>query len=430
MRILIIGAGGFLGRHLVGRLMADGERVTAAGRAPRRLERMLPGVPTIPCDLACDSAMDWAPRLGGIEAVINCAGIFGDGGRRYDAVHDAGARALFEACRAAGVRRVIQISALGADEHAITRYHRTKRAADDHLAALGGDGTVMDWAVLRPSLLVGRGGRSTRLFAGLAAAPLPLGLGGGVWRLQPIHVDDMVELVARLLRRPGPIAARLDVVGPEPMSTDALTQTLRRWLGLAPRAMLHMPAPVLSVAGWIGGKAGVGVLTPESLAMLRAGNVGDVGPLIATTGFCPAPLDVALSRTPATPADLVDARLVPVRPILRLLAATIWLAGGIIPLTLTPLATSLDLLERVGITGPMAPVSLVGAALADIAVGLAFPARPRAAAVAAILLTVVYSMILITYLAELWAHPFGPLVKNLAVIGLALALLAVEVDHD
>lgn len=430
MRVLIIGAGGFLGRHLAGRLAAEGLRVTAAGRAPRRLQLVLPSLPAIACDLARDGAADWMARLNGIDAVINCAGLFGDGGRRYGAVHETGARVLFDACRAAGVRRVIQVSALGADERAVTRYHLTKCAADDHLAALGGDGTAMDWVVLRPSLIIGRGARSTRLFAALAAAPLPLGLAGVTWQVQPIHVDDVAELVVRLLRRSGPTAARLDVVGPEPMGTDELTHALRNWLSLPPRAVLHLPEPMLAAAAWIGQTAGIGVLTPESLAMLRAGNVADATPLISATGFRPAPLDVALSRTPSGPADLVDARLVPLRPVLRLLAALIWLAGGIIPLTLTPLATNFDLLDRVGITGPAAPVALVGAALADMAVGLTFLVRPRAAAVASILLTIAYSLILIAFLPELWVHPFGPLVKNLAVIGLALALLAVEADHD
>ncbi|WP_174286259.1 hypothetical protein [Sphingomonas bacterium] len=100
----------------------------------------------------------------------------------------------------------------------------------------------MDWVVVRPSLIVGRGGQSTALFSTLAALPMPLRLGAGRWMLQPIHVDDLVESIARPLVPTGPIAVRIDAVGPEAMFTDAITLALRRWLGLVPAPMLRSRA--------------------------------------------------------------------------------------------------------------------------------------------------------------------------------------------
>jgi uncharacterized protein YbjT (DUF2867 family) len=409
MRVLVIGASGFVGRYLVARLRRDGMAVTAAGRhGPCR------------CDLATDSTADWLPRLAGIDAVVNCAGLIRDTGGSYDAVHDRGARALFDACHAAGVR-VIQISALGADDQATTRYHLTKRAADHHLAR-----TASDWAIVRPSLIVGRGGQSTAMFASLATAPLPLRLGPGTWQLQPIHVDDLVEGIARLLVAPDRLAVRLDAVGPAPMTTDAITRDLRAWLGLRPAPFVPVPRWVIAATAWIGQRIGLGPATPESLAMLEAGNVGDVTGFVEACGFRPAPLAEALARTPASGADLRDACIAPLVPLLRVLLAVVWLAGGLIPLLLTPRADSIALLAAVGITGAAGLPVLAGAALIDLAIGLGVLLRVRSAALAGIVVMAGYSTVLAIAVPALWADPFGALVKNLAVLGLSLAVHALE----
>jgi uncharacterized protein YbjT (DUF2867 family) len=424
MHVLVIGAGGFVGRHLVGRLVANGVHVTAAGRDPVRLAQALYGVSTIRCDLAQDRADDWLPRLRGMDAVVNCAGLIRDGGR-YAMVHDQGARSLFDACHACGVSRVVQVSALGADAGATTRYHLSKRAADDHLANLDPSGGKMDWVVLRPSLIIGRGGQSSALFGALAALPLTLRLGQGRWRVQPIHVDDLIAGIVRLLFRETPIAARIDVVGPEPMTTDALTASVRHWLGLAPVPVVRLPRWMLATVTWLG----IGPVTRESLTMLEGGNTGDVDPLIAATGLVPATLSVALARTPATDADRLAARLMPLAPVLRWLLAVVWLAGGIVPLTLTPAATNLALLAQVGLTGTPATAALVAGAVFDIAIGLALLARVRRAAMAGIVVMLGYTAILATTMPALWADPFGALVKNVAILGLALAVHASETDH-
>ena len=431
MRILLTGASSFIGRHLAGRLAADGHYVTAAGRDTERLGRLLPGFATCRCDLASDGTAAWLPRFAAVDAVVNCAGLIRDTGGRYAAVHESGAKALFDACRAADVGRVVQISALGADATATTSYHLSKRAADDHLASLDPAGGQMDWVVVRPSLIVGRGGQSTALFAAIAALPAPLRLGPGNWMLQPIHVDDLVEGIARLLARTGPIAARIDAVGPEPMTTDAITLAFRGWLGLRGAPMLPMPRGLIAAAAAVGEKVGLGAVTPESLGMLEAGNTADVRPFVAACGFRPASLSRALARTPATTADLRDARIAPLAPLLRVLLALVWLAGGLVPLTQTPRGDSFALLARCGITGGAALPTLIAASLLDIAIGVALLARIRvhAVALAGIAVMAGYSAILALVFPVLWADPFGPLIKNVAVLALALAVRAVEADH-
>ena len=124
------------------------------------------------------TAEAWLPHLAGIDAVINAVGVLRDSaGRPLQAMHADAPIALFDACAAAGVRRVVQISALGI-AHSATRYASTKRAADEHLLALTEQGRL-NGCVLRPSVVFGAGGASSQLFLALARLPallLPRGL--------------------------------------------------------------------------------------------------------------------------------------------------------------------------------------------------------------------------------------------------------------
>ncbi|WP_377703018.1 NAD-dependent epimerase/dehydratase family protein [Pseudoduganella sp. UC29_71] len=189
--ILITGASGFVGRHVVQALLAKGCRVTAAGRTPVADAR----IAFVAADFSHDtSAAAWLPRLQGVDVVINTVGIIRErGGQRFDRLHVAAPRALFAACAKAGVRRVIQLSALGADENAFTAYHLSKKAADDYLAAL-----PVNAAIVQPSLIYGPGGGSAELFKTLAAMPLGIRFGSSPQPVQPIHIDDVTEALTRL----------------------------------------------------------------------------------------------------------------------------------------------------------------------------------------------------------------------------------------
>ena len=160
MRILVCGGTGFIGRHIV-------DSLKQAGHEPvQRSRRTAP-----PLDFSkALTAEAWLPHLAGIDAVINAVGVLRDSaGRPLQAMHADAPIALFDACAAAGVRRVVQISALGI-AHSATRYASTKRAADEHLLALTEQGRL-NGCVLRPSVVFGAGGASSQLFLALARLP-------------------------------------------------------------------------------------------------------------------------------------------------------------------------------------------------------------------------------------------------------------------
>lgn len=421
-RVLVVGAGGFIGRHVVARLLAAGVSVTVCGRDAGRLRRQHPGAAALACDLARDSEDDWRGRLAGIHVVVNAAGLIRDSGPGgMAAVHAEGPARLFRACRAAGVRRVVQISALGADEGARTPYHRTKKAAEDALLGLG-----LDACVVRPSLVVGRGGGSTALFGALAALPLRGRLGGGA--VQPIHVDDLAELIARLVRRPEPLPPRLDAVGPERMSIDDLIAAIGAWLGLAPRPVLPLPDAALRLVARLGDWFGRGPVSSDTLAMLRRGNTGDAGPASAILGRPPAPVAEALARSPATQADRWHARLYTLRPVLRISLALLWLLTALFSLGLYPLEDSRALLAEAGLYGTMADAALFGGAALDAVLGFALLIGWRPVLVGAAQLTAIaaFTLIATALPAEYWLHPFAPLVKNLPVAAATLVMMALE----
>ena len=439
MRVLVLGAGGFIGGRVCAGLLARGHDVVPCGRDAAALRRRFPGRLAMAADLARDGARDWLPRLAGLDAVVQAAGALG--GPDLEAVHARGPAALFDACAAAGVARLVQVSALGAGPGAPSRFHRTKRDADEHLlrlraaaAATGGGGGRGGWCVLRPSLVVGRGGRSTALFAALAALPRPPRLGPGTWRVQPLHVEDLARAVAELLEAPAPVPPLLDLVGPaadDHRPADARAARLAGPAGGAVPADPRGAAAARRRRRRGGAGRGGAMLTPETLGMLARGNTADPRPAAAALGWRPRPLAAALAADPAVEADRWHARLLPLRPALRLGLAAVWVGSGLVSALVAPLAHSHALLAGLGLRGAAATaVTLAGAAL-DLALGLALlllPRRTRLVGAAQIAAMLLFTALATAAAPAAWADPFGPLLKNAAVLVATLALMAIAED--
>jgi len=275
MKILLTGASGFIGRRLATALELAGHQVIPVSRSH--------GIDF--CRMQTPS--DWLPHLDGIDAVINAVGIIGESGtQRFDALHRLAPLALFQACARLGIRRVLQISALGADESAFSAYHLSKRAADDGLRSLD-----LDWFVLRPSLIYGRSGKSAALFMRLAACPLIAVIGDGQQKLQPVHISDVVATVLKSLTSTK-TRQTIDIVGNETVTFTEWLQTMRLAQGLARASVLRIPFP-LALAGAFLGRYVNPILQPENLRMLQSGYWADVGPLVQFLGR--QPLAVASS---------------------------------------------------------------------------------------------------------------------------------------
>ena len=272
MHILLTGSTGFIGHTLQAALQRAGHTVQG-GVSPRQ-RTLLPG--QVPMDFAHDtSAAAWLPRLQGIDAVVNAVGVLRDTrARPIDAVHRTTPIALFDACAQAGVQRVVHISALGI-EGSSTRYAQTKLAAEAHLQTLAAQGTLRP-AILRPSVVYGKGGDSSALFMNLARLPVALFPGPVLdARVQPVSVHDLAAAVVALL---GPDIDRTGVIectGPESLTMGDFIASLRQQLGSNSATVLRLPQFLTQLSARVGDAVPASPWCSETLAMLGSDNVGN-----------------------------------------------------------------------------------------------------------------------------------------------------------
>ena len=411
MRVLIVGASGFIGQALAEALVREGHSVAGASRRG---------------DIAVDFAQPppaawWRPRLEGFDAVVNAVGILRESkGQGFDAVHTRGPVELFLACAEAGVRRVVQISALGADANATSRYHLSKKAADDALRAL-----PLDAAIVQPSLVYGPAGSSAALFGTLAAVPVLMLPGRGSMQVQPVHIDDVVDGVVRLLRDMPQGVTTITFAGPEPLSMRGYLTQLRAALGIGGRAwVLPFPAGVFMALARVAGRVPGSFLDTDTASMLLRGNAGDVRAFTQLLGRAPRGVDAFLPVAQREPAR-VSAVVGLWAPVLRVALAALWIWTGVVSFGLYPLDESLALLARVGLHGGVARLALYGAAGFDLLLGvltLVLPAPHRRWLWPAQLLLIAgYTALISLFLPEYWLHPYGPIIKNIPILaGIAL----------
>ena len=268
MNVLICGANGFVGRHLVQTLRDAGHTVLRGVRKTREQG-----------DIAIDYCHDtvkeiWLPRLAGVDVVINAVGVLRTSPRApMLQLHDETPRALFEACAKAGVSRVVHFSALGIDKGIDTAYFQTRRRAEASLCALSDS---VQWLILRPSLIYGEDGASARLFRQLARVPLHALPMGGKQLLQPVHIDDICAAVTRWLGSQEFLHQIIPAAGAEATTMRGMLDSYRAQMQLLPAWHLNIPAFLVRLAARFGDAIPASPLCSDTLTMLAAGNTADI----------------------------------------------------------------------------------------------------------------------------------------------------------
>lgn len=416
MRILLLGASGFIGRHLAPALRQAGHHVTGAGRR-------------IPADAiagkvdawrtldyaALDTAAAWLPHVGGFDAVIHCAGVFRADAATFERLHHTVPAALFAACAQAGVRRVIHLSALGSAPDAATPYWRSKGRAEAALRA-----TPLAYTIVRPSLVYGGDGASSRLFRALASLPLLALPAGG--KVQPVHIDDLCAAVTALLRPEHVHLRELDAAGPRALPLRDYLAALRHGMAAGGAAVFTVPAFAARAAARVAALHPASPLTQDALTMLEHGNTAD-----------PAAMQALLDRplrdpaTFATPACKPAAVLAWALPLATLALAMLWLWTAWVSWFAWPHADSRAWLAACGVPPAWRETMLAGASLLDAAIGCALLIAPRRWLWPAQLALVGgYTAVMTVCLPAFWLHPFGPLSKNLPILALLLLLWRLE----
>jgi NADH dehydrogenase len=274
-KLAITGATGFVGRALVQQARAEGYAVRAVVRQPRRAQAL---AEAWGCELFHGNVL-YGPALAGafagVQCVIHLVGIIQERQENtFDRAHRQATENVIAEARAAGVKRLIHMSALGSRPQARSRYHQTKWAAEEAVRKSG-----LAWTIFRPSLIYGSGNQSLAVLARLARwLPVVPVLGDGESKIQPVAVDVVARAFLAAVRLEVSVGKTYDLCGPTALTWNQLYDLLLAAQGLR-KPKLHMAWPLArALAAVLETVWPAGPLTRDQLIMLQEDNVGDPRP--------------------------------------------------------------------------------------------------------------------------------------------------------
>jgi uncharacterized protein YbjT (DUF2867 family) len=289
MKVFLTGATGFVGSHMLRRLLDEGHSVRALVRDPERaaksttLSTTRRQVEFLPGDIVSGAGLDAA--IAGCDAVIHLVGIIAEkGANTFAAVHHGGTRNVVEAAKRAGVRRFVHMSALGVRADAATAYQSTKWRGEEEVRRSG-----ISFCILRPSIIFGPGdGFVTQMMDVMRKAPLfrPVP-GSGSPKLRLIFIDDVTFCFARALTADAATNQTIELAGADELSLNDVLQEIARCAGVRKPAV-HIPMPLM----FVGAAVAQTVLpnppvTIDQLRMLKEGSTCDIAPMVRIFGLKP-----------------------------------------------------------------------------------------------------------------------------------------------
>ena len=279
--ILVTGASGFVGSHLLPELLGAGHRVVALVRssgAGDKVTRRLPAALVAKVELRTgdvDRPATLPAALAGVDAVVHLVAIPRDwnGGKQLLEVNLDGTRNLIGAMQTSGVRRLVHLGALGVVDREELHYAKSKARAERAVME-----SRLDWTVLKPSLLFGPGDGFFNIVADLVRlspgiVPVP---GDGKSRFQPLHVGDLALCLRLSLERPETVGHAFELGGPRTWTYREITAEVCRGMGRR-RAIIPMPVPLIKLAA--GAAEAVHLPFPVATDQLRQLALDNVGPL-------------------------------------------------------------------------------------------------------------------------------------------------------
>lgn len=296
MTVLVTGATGFIGPHVVHALRAKEIPVRALVRDPARAQRLTSwGAELVRGDVTDPVSLRAA--CAGCDAVIHLVAIITGRPADFERVMSQGTRDLVAAAREAGIGRFVLASALGLDERTkdSVPYYRAKWEMERAVHESG-----LEHVIFRPSFVFGTDGGVLPTFVRLARfAPVTPVIGPGTQRLQPIWVEDVAEYYARSLDQPGVANRTFELGGPDAPTWNEFWERLKRVLG-ARRPSLHVPFGVMRAQAALTERLPGAPVTRDQLTMLQLGdNVVTDPAAVETFQFPLVPLDEQLRRAAA-----------------------------------------------------------------------------------------------------------------------------------
>lgn len=245
--ILITGAGGYIGQHLVKRLVAQGVTPRCLVRDVRRARQVLPADMVELVEGDTTQAATLEPAVRGVETIVHTAFITADRkatqANYYNETNVQGTRNLINAAKAAGVKRVVEISGLGTRPAAPGSYMQGRYLAEKMVVDSG-----LDWTIIRPSVLFGKDAPFIKGLTDLiSTAPVVPLIGGGKTMFQPIYVEDVVTVIVKVLAEPERTNGHIYTIGgPEYYSFSQVFDVLLRATHTR-RPKVYAPTPLVGI---------------------------------------------------------------------------------------------------------------------------------------------------------------------------------------
>jgi uncharacterized protein YbjT (DUF2867 family) len=286
--ILITGATGYIGRHLVARLVSQGERPRCLVRDTKRAAAIFPAdkVELARGDTVDSASLQEAVR--GIDTIVHAAFITADhkesAGNHYEDTNVRGTENLIQAAKDAGVKRIIEISGLGTKEDKPGSYMQGRFLAEKMLKESG-----LDWTIIQPSVLFGKDAPFIKGLADLIrTAPIVPLIGGGKTLFQPIYVEDVVTVISKVLEDPARTSGKTYTIGGP--AYYSFSQVIDILLETMHKSRIKAPAPTALVG--IGAAMMEAVLprpplTKAAMTLFSFNNTTDLRSVERDFGFMP-----------------------------------------------------------------------------------------------------------------------------------------------
>ncbi|HTN49587.1 MAG TPA: complex I NDUFA9 subunit family protein [Burkholderiaceae bacterium] len=281
--ILVVGGAGFVGRHVVNRLVDRGLAVTVPTRRPGAAKHLitLPTVDLVEADVNDDADLD--RLLEGRDAVVNLVGILQGSrgvpyGREFAQAHIELPRRIVARCAAQGIRRYLHMSSLGADSRGPSMYQRSKGDGEATVRA-----SALDWTIFRPSVIFGPEDRFLNTFATLATMAPVLPIANAATRFQPVWVVDVADAFANALDNPKTYRQIYEMAGPRIYTLRELVRFAASASG-HPRVVVGLPAGLARAQATLMELApGEPLMSRDNLDSMQRDNIATAQP------YTPAP---------------------------------------------------------------------------------------------------------------------------------------------
>ncbi len=293
--VTVFGGSGFVGRHVVQRLAAQGIRVRVAVRDPERALfcRTMGDVGQVtPIQANIRNEASIKAAIKGADAVINLVGILTEGGRqKFDTVQTWGAGAVARAAAAEGVKKLVHMSALGADAHSKAPYAKSK--ANGEAAVLAAFPSA---SIIRPSVIFGPQDDFFNKFGKMTDTMpfLPL-IGGGVTKFQPVYVGDVADAIVTCLQGDSAQEGKVfELAGPNIYSFREVMEMVLDQCDVH-RGLIPVPYAVIWPIAWILEKLPMPLITTNQLQLMKVDNVASgTKPGLKDLGITPTAAELIL----------------------------------------------------------------------------------------------------------------------------------------